>query len=206
MTTRTVVRSNKPILSTLIFLTLFFVWVIPIQAQVQIPQNAQLNVMGNGWVCKQGYYRTGNQCAQVQIPQNAQLNVMGNGWVCKQGYKKIAQACSEMTAVEKQQQIQQMQYLLAQSYMRNKEFIADGERFTLHEVSSRCEVYRYGENYGEIECSGSKFRAIERKCEAYFSGRYEKTGEISCSGSELRPIERNCSVLMYSDDYGEIDC
>lgn len=131
---------------------------------------------------------------------------MGNGWVCKQGYKKIEQACGEMSAFEKQQQIQQMQYILAQSYMRNEEFIADGESFTLREVSSRCEVYRYDNNYGEIECSGSKFRVIERKCEAYFSGRYEKTGEISCSGSELRPIERNCSVLMYSEDYGEIDC
>ena len=34
----------------------------------------------------------------------------------------------------------------------------------------------------------------------------DKYGDIECSGSELRPIERHCSAYMYSDSYGDIDC
>ena len=47
---------------------------------------------------------------------------------------------------------------------------------------------------------------MERKCEAYFSDEESKYGDIECSGSDLRPIERYCEAYMYSEDYGDIDC
>ena len=109
-----------------------------------------------------------------------------------------------MTPQEAEQQRIQMAIFAAQA--RTREFYIDDERFTLMDISRKCEVYRYGDNYGDVECSGSKFRVIERKCEAYFSGRYEKNGSLECRGSDLRPIERYCSATMYSDDYGDIDC
>ena len=76
----------------------------------------------------------------------------------------------------------------------------------LRNVERKCEVYRYSDNYGDLECSGSDLRVVERKCEAYFSSEDDKYGDIECSGSELRPIERHCSASMYSDRYGDIDC
>ena len=144
--------------------------------------------------------------AQISMPENAQLNVYGNGWVCQMGFKRVSQSCIEMSPEEAEQQRIQMQMLAARARAMNKEFYVDGEKFTLSEISRKCDVYRYSDNYGDIECSGSKLRVIERKCEAYFSGRYEKTGELECRGSDLNPIERNCSATMYSDSYADIDC
>ena len=109
-----------------------------------------------------------------------------------------------MTPEEAEQQRIQMQIMVARTASR--EFYVDDEEFTLSEVSRKCEVYRYSDNYGDVECSGSKFRVIEWKCEAYFSGKFEKSGELDCQGGDLRSIERYCSTTMYSDSYGDIDC
>ena len=173
---------------------------------MSIPENAQLNAYGNGWTCKRGFRQSGQGCIRVSIPENAQLNAYGNDWTCSQGYKRVGAECRQMTPEEAEQQRIQMQILAAQARAASREFFVDGERFTLSEISSKCEVYRYSDNYGEMECSGSKFRVIERKCEAYFSGESAKEGELECRGSDLRPIERYCSASMYSDSYGDIDC
>ena len=134
------------------------------------------------------------------VPANAQA--YGSGWTCNLGYKKTNNKCTEMSYQEKQDQIKRIQAFAASQ--RNKTLSYDDEEFSLRDVERKCEVYRYSDNYGDVECSGLRF--VERKCEAYFSGRYEKNGDIECSGSELRPIERYCSVSMYSDNYGDIDC
>ena len=80
----------------------------------------------------------------------------------------------------------------------------DGEKISLRDIGRKCEVYKYSENYGEVECRGSEFRQIERKCEVYFYD--QEDGELECRGSDLNPVERYCSVYMYSDSYGEISC
>jgi len=175
-------------------------------AQVTIPENAKLNVYGNGWVCSSGYQQSGNGCIRVAIPENAKLNVYGNGWVCSSGHKQVGNACQKMTLEEAEKQRIQLQILATRARAASREFYVDGEKFTLSEISRKCEVYRYSDNYGDVECSGSKFRVIERKCEAYFSEKYQKIGELECRGSELRPIERYCETTMYSDYYGDIDC
>ena len=109
-----------------------------------------------------------------------------------------------MTEEQKQKQLLLQQIQAYQQRQRNQTLEYDGEQFSLRDVERKCEVYRYSENYGDLECSGFSF--IERKCEAYFSGKYEKNGDIECSGSKLRPIERSCTVSMYSENYGDIDC
>ena len=60
---------------------------------VQIPQNAELNVLGNGWDCKRGFQNVGDKCIPVQIPQNAELNLLGHGWDCKRGFQNAGDKC-----------------------------------------------------------------------------------------------------------------
>ena len=77
---------------------------------------------------------------------------------------------------------------------------------SLREIERNCEIYRYSNEYGELECSHrvSDRRKLERKCEAYI---YDfPYGEIECSGSHFRNIEKRCEVYMYSAEYGQIDC
>ena len=104
-----------------------------------------------------------------------------------------------MNAVEKQRQKKAIVAMRSKS--RNKNI--EGQSFSLRDIESKCEAYKYSDSYGDIECSGSEFRIIERKCEAYFSESNQ--GEMECSG-ELRSINGDCSIDMYSDNYGELSC
>ncbi|MDT4800954.1 His-Xaa-Ser repeat protein HxsA [compost metagenome] len=58
-----------------------------------IPANAEADLYGNGWACKRGYYKSGNQCLAVQIPQHASLNYLGSGWQCNRGYYQSGNQC-----------------------------------------------------------------------------------------------------------------
>ena len=75
----------------------------------------------------------------------------------------------------------------------------------LRQIERKCEVYKYSDNYGELDCSSGvdDRRDLERKCEVYFSGKY---GEFECSVSHFRNIERKCEAYLYSSQYAEIDC
>ena len=109
-----------------------------------------------------------------------------------------------MTPEEKAEQIRQ---IMIRSYLeKGKRIRVDDNEFSVRDVERHCEVYRYSENYGDIECGKSKLRIVERKCEAYFSGYGDREGDIECSTSDLNPIERHCTALMYSDNYAEISC
>ena len=77
--------------------------------------------------------------------------------------------------------------------------------FTLRDVENKCEVWRWSENWGDVDCRGSDLRIVERKCEVWFPNAEDNYGYIECSGSDLRAIE-NCSVWMWSESYGDIDC
>ena len=143
-----------------------------------------------------------NKCIAINVPKNA--FAQGENWFCQNGFKadRVNNKCIEMTAAEKQIQQKQIQDLMIRQ--RSQTLKYDGEEFTLRQVERKCEVYRYSDNYGDLECRG--FRFIERKCEAYFSSENDENGEIECRGSELRPLERYCTVSMFSENYGEIDC
>ena len=52
-----------------------------------------MNSLGNGWTCKWGYSRSGDQCLKVSLPENAQVNSLGNGWTCKWGYSRSGDQC-----------------------------------------------------------------------------------------------------------------
>jgi hypothetical protein len=62
-------------------------------AQVVMPPNAQLSVLGNTWVCKPGFYQAGERCLPVQVPQNAQPSVLGDRWICKPGFYQAGERC-----------------------------------------------------------------------------------------------------------------
>ena len=98
---------------------------------------------------------------------------------------------------------QRMVIVIHQSLSASDEII-EGHDFSLREIENECEVYKYSESYGDVECRGSVFRGLERSCEACF---YEPlSGELECRGSNFSVVERKCSVSMYSESYGEIDC
>lgn len=98
---------------------------------------------------------------------------------------------------------QRMVIVIHQSLSASDENI-EGHDFSLRDIEKKCEVYKYSDSYGDVECRGSDLRVIEKKCEAYFSD--SQNGELECRGSEFRIVERKCSVSMYSESYGEIDC
>ena len=170
----------------------------PFQGIADVPANAM--AYGDTWICNNGYKKQGNSCKKINVPANAMA--YGDTWVCNLGYKKQGSSCTEMTKMEKQKQIEEIKAY--QQRQRNKTLNYDGEDFSLREIERKCEVYRYSDNYGDLECTGLRF--IERKCEAYFYGKNENSGDIECRGSDLRPVERYCSVTMYSENYGDIDC
>lgn len=98
---------------------------------------------------------------------------------------------------------QRMVIIIHQSLSASDENI-EGYDFSFRDIEKNCEVYKYSDSYGDVECRGSGLRVIERKCEAYFSDY--QNGVLDCRGSEFRVIERKCSVIMYSESYGDIDC
>ena len=170
--------------------------------EINNPPNSY--VLGNQWYCNTGFKQVGQKCEEIIKPPNSY--VLGNQWYCNTGFKKSGEECLKMTAEEAEQQRIQIEIMVARARIANREFFIDGERFTLNEISKNCEVYRYSDNYGDVECRNSRFREVERKCEAYFPDEDDENGDIECRGSELRPIERGCSASMYSDDYGDISC
>lgn len=98
---------------------------------------------------------------------------------------------------------QRLVILIHQSLSASDEKIK-GHDFSLKDIEKRCEVFKYSDSHGDVECRGASLRVIERKCEAYCSS--PQKGELECRGSDLRVVERKCSVSMYSEIYGEIDC
>lgn len=104
-----------------------------------------------------------NESHSAEIPENAYAS--GSNWFCNVGYKKQQNQCIEMNAAKIKQQ--QKQIATMRSKARNKNI--NGQPFSLRDIERKCEVSKYSDSYGDIECSGSKFRIVERKCEAYFS-------------------------------------
>lgn len=80
----------------------------------------------------------------------------------------------------------------------------EGYDFSLRDVNRYCEVYKYDESYGEIECSRRSLRPVQRACEVYFYDREHR--EIGCRGRDFRLLELRCTAYMYSEEYGEISC
>ena len=83
----------------------------------------------------------------------------------------------------------------------------DGEEFTLRDVERKCEVWRWSDNYGDLDCRGMRF--LNRKCEVFFHSRNQRNASIDCRGSELRTISRRCTVYMNSGrvpEYGTVSC
>lgn len=98
---------------------------------------------------------------------------------------------------------QKIVILVHQSRSASDENI-DGYTFSLRDIEKKCEVWKWSDSYGDVECRGSALRVVEKKCEAYFSS--SQNGELDCRGSDFSVVERKCSISMYSYSYGDIDC
>jgi len=59
----------------------------------QIPEHAQLDYMGHGWMCQSGFYQSGQSCLAVKIPPHAQLDYTGHGWMCQNGFFQQGNEC-----------------------------------------------------------------------------------------------------------------
>jgi len=169
---------------------------------LKLPAVSNGTYYGSTLMCNSGYKNVGGKC--LKLPAVSNGTYYGSTLMCNSGYKNVGGKCNKMTPQEAEQQRIEMAIIAAQA--ANREFYIDDEKFTLRDISKKCEVYRYSDNYGDVECRGYEFRVIERKCEAYFSDKNDKSGELECRGSDFRPIERYCSSTMYSDNYGDIDC
>ena len=162
-----------------------------------VPENAY--VRGNNWFCNSGYQRNGNSCQQLDVPVNAY--VRGNNWFCNSGYQRIGNRCIELSQAEQDQLELLREFQIIQQSSRSSNI--SGLSFSLRDIERRCEVYKYSDDYGELECRGAEYRIVERRCEAYFSGG--RNGVMECTG-DLRPISGRCSIDMYSDNYGSLSC
>jgi hypothetical protein len=68
--------------------------------RVIIPENAHLNLYGNGWDCDRGFARSEARCAIVQIPRNGELDFTGHSWKCLRGYERDGNVCRPFTIPE----------------------------------------------------------------------------------------------------------
>ena len=59
----------------------------------------------------------------------------------------------KMTDQEKQKQLEQI--MIQQTINRSKTITIDGDEFSLRDVERKCEVWRWSEHYGDLECRGS---------------------------------------------------
>ena len=80
-----------------------------------LPQNSHPSILGTGWECDWGYYKSGKGCIKVNVPANATINTLGNGWTCNSGYKQVKNTCLPMTNKE----IQEQQALLNATLRKN---------------------------------------------------------------------------------------
>jgi hypothetical protein len=82
----------------------------------------------------------------------------------------------------------------------------EGNTFSLRDVERRCEVFRWSDNWGDVNCrSGHWERKVQRDCDVWFPTP-DGAGWIDCRDRVLRPIERYCTVEMYTERYGTITC
>jgi len=62
-------------------------------APLTIPENAHLNVSGDGWICNFGFERRGQKCTPVVVPWNASLGRNSDVWTCNPGYYEKRGIC-----------------------------------------------------------------------------------------------------------------
>jgi len=63
------------------------------QYQQILPVHAKIDYTGHRWECRNGYYKSSNQCLEVQIPRNAKIDYTGHRWECRNGYYKSGNQC-----------------------------------------------------------------------------------------------------------------
>ena len=82
-----------------------------------------------------------------------------------------------------------------------------GQTFTLEDVERSCEVVRWDEDAGELECRAPGWGREVQNCEVAFVVEDEEVGELFCRVEELALIEERCqAVVERGEEYGEVRC
>jgi hypothetical protein len=71
---------------------------------IQVPENAELSVLGDDWKCQRGFRKAGSKCVALVLPENAEIDAIGNDWACKRGYRKAGGKCAAMSEKERTEQ------------------------------------------------------------------------------------------------------
>jgi hypothetical protein len=67
-------------------------WIVR-DGEKTMPEGAEVNSYGDGWVCASGYRQNGMTCEQIIVPPNGSLNYTGHDWECNRGYQKREGRC-----------------------------------------------------------------------------------------------------------------
>lgn len=83
----------------------------------------------------------------------------------------------------------------------------EGATFTLEDVERHCQVLRWNEDAGELECRVPGWGREVQNCEVAFVVGDEEVGELFCRVEELALIEERCqAVVERGEEYGELRC
>ena len=83
------------------FFLLFLLLIVTCTANAtDEPPNSHPSILGTGWDCDRGYYKSGPKCVKVIVPENASIDVYGSGWACNRGYYKSGQGCAKVQVPE----------------------------------------------------------------------------------------------------------
>jgi len=152
-----------------------------------IPENAHPNILGNGWECDRGYYRSGQRCEKVVIPVNAHINLLGNGWDCDQGFKKSSNACIPMTKEEIQKQKELEQAILKKIQRRKLQGVSGDNCETEYKTNAEVCVRITRAN---LDCNKSYSGNYYTDCDVTLS--YDV--ETDYRGGSYLDVEVECRV------------
>jgi DNA polymerase-1 len=63
---------------------------------IEVPEQAYLNNLGDGWKCGRGYHVAVASCVAINVPANGYLTnaSYGSGWACDRGYRAVGATCA----------------------------------------------------------------------------------------------------------------
>ena len=123
---------------------------------------------------------------------------------CKEALKLYQQVISGERQLEDLTVEEQRLVVLAYNSSFASDEKLEGYEFSLKDIESKCEVYKYSAFEGDISCWEPALKPVMKNCEAYFSG--PELGIFNCNDTGLMVIEESCTVHMYDESYGSISC
>lgn len=151
------------------------------------PPNSHPSILGTGWDCDRGFYKSGQKCVKVVVPENASIDVYGSGWACNSGFKKSGTSCMPMTQQEIQKQKEIEKALAAEIQRRRAQGVSGDDCETEYKTNAEVCVEITG---GDLDCNKSYGGDYYRDCDATLS--YEVSTDYS--GGAYLDVDVECSL------------